>query len=94
MQDHDTTTDQTAPESMGRRAGELYFLAGGDYVHALTLAPEDDWHVSIEFGRPGTGAFLRYLTVQQAREMADALVSAADHYDAETARLAEFGGAA
>lgn len=74
------------------RRGLTRFVAGA-IVHATAL--DDQWQVGLSFGSPGdaAGEWKRYMTVAEARKLAAQLVEASDHYDAETARLAQ-GGAA
>lgn len=50
-----------------------------------------NWHVAIALGDSLTGLFEGFLTTAEARVFAAALIAAADHYDAETARLAQAG---
>lgn len=90
MQDIHDAAEITSPEAKGPRTGSQHYPIAGSQVGATALASEqaDGWHVSLEFGRPGTGGFLRYLSTSEARALAASLVSAADHYDAETVRLA------
>jgi len=89
MTAHDTAAP-VSPDAKGARTGTLHYPVSGSQVSATALPTEnaDGWHVCLEFGHPGTGGFLRYLSTSQARALAASLVSAADHYDAETARLA------
>lgn len=93
MQDqHDTTATAAIEDSVakGARTGAFHYPIAGSQVSATALNHEnaDGWHVCLELGRPGTGGFIRYLSTSDARALAAALVTAADHYDAETARLA------
>lgn len=54
-----------------------------------THVDDEGMAVKVNIGDPvHGGAFSRYTSVEEARAMAAALVAAADHYDAETARLA------
>lgn len=77
---------------MSVRENRTQFVAGA-LVSATSL--DDTWQVGLSFGCPGGdgGEWHRYMTTAQARELAAGLIAAADHYDAETARIAE-GGAA
>lgn len=62
--------------------------AAGYWTGATAL--DGDWQVRLGIGfSDGAGSLDRYMTAQQARELAAALTRAADHYDAETARLAQ-----
>ena len=93
MQDqHDTAAPAAIKHSgaKGARTGALHYPIVGTQVSATALDREnaDSWDVCLELGRPGTGGFIRYLSTSDARALAAALVTAADHYDAETARLA------
>lgn len=93
MQDtHDTAAPAAIEDSgaKGPRTGAHHYPIAGSQVSATALDHENagGWHVCLEFGRPGTGGFTRYLSTSQARALAASLVAAADHYDAETARLA------
>lgn len=90
MQDIHDVAEIASPETMGPRTGlQLYPIPGAHTsATALNSEPADGWHVCIEFGSPGSGGFTRYLSTSQARALAESLVRAADHHDAETARLA------
>lgn len=66
--------------------------AGTVSVHAIHL-DDPHWNVSLTLGQVSEeGRHLMtaytYLTTDEARDVAAALIKAADHYDAETARLA------
>lgn len=65
--------------------------AGTVSVHAIHL-DDPHWNVSLTLGQISEGRHLvtayTYLTTDEARDVAAALIKAADHYDAETARLA------
>ena len=67
---------------------------GAGTVSVWAIHPNDpNWNVSLtlgqfsEKGRHMVTAYT-YLTTDEARDVAAALIKAADHYDAETARLA------
>lgn len=62
--------------------------AGGFRIGATGLIPATGWHVSLEQGTPDTGAFPRYMTTFEARDLAAALIAQAEFYDAESRRLA------
>ena len=70
------------------RNGSMAFAANFR-IGSTALKPEGGWHVYVMSGTPDSGEFSRYLTAEQAREVAAKLIESADHYDAETARLAE-----
>lgn len=66
--------------------------AGAVSVYAIQL---DDPHCNVSLGLEHISGEVRhlvnaytYLTTDEARDVAAALIKAADHYDAETARLA------
>jgi hypothetical protein len=70
--------------------------AGGAGTVSVWAIHLDDphWNVSLTLGNPSAESkslvsAYTYLTSAEARELAVALTRAADHYDAETARLAE-----
>lgn len=89
----DTVTNIHAPapqadEAVQNRTSKLFrALAFTALVSATAL--DDEWEVRLSFGGPREGEFCRYITATEARELAAALTAAADHYDAETARLAQ-----
>lgn len=63
----------------------------GFHVTATQLAedvPGQGWAIKIESGTPQTGEYTQYMSADVARAFGAALIAAADHYDAETARLA------
>ena len=73
-------------EQAARKSSHDY--AAGYGVGATQL--DDNWQVRLSYMlSDGTGSFDRYITATQARELAAALIRAADHYDAETARLTQ-----
>lgn len=65
--------------------------AGTVSVWAIHL-DDPHWNVSLTLGQASdsrrTVTAYTYLTTDEARDVAAALIKAADHYDAETARLA------
>lgn len=66
--------------------------AGAVSVWAIHL-DDPHWNVSLTLGNPSAESrrlvtAYTYLTTGEARDVAAALIKAADHYDAETARLA------
>lgn len=63
-----------------RRASAIHHLAKLD-VHATHLEPES---MAVYIGGRGDAFFL---APQQARALANALITAANHYDAETRRI-------
>ncbi len=81
------TPDQASPEASDRQS-KYQHPAIQCCVGATALLAELGWHVSLEIGAPDTGQTVRYMTVSQARALAASLIAAADHHDAETARLA------
>jgi len=72
---------------MSQRTGSATTLINGPEVmiHASTV---ETFGVALCIGRYGTGCTELWLSTDKAREIAAALTKAADHYDAETARLA------
>lgn len=70
------------------RANEIFDVSKTVTVSATAL--DTDWQVRLTIGRQETGGeFISYLTTTDARKIAAALTKAADHYDAESARLAQ-----
>lgn len=68
------------------------FPTGGD-CWVASMQFDNECQVSLSFGRlDGFGQWERWMSVSYARDIAAALIAAADHYDEETERLA--GGAA
>lgn len=69
-------------------------IAGGAGTVSVWAIHLDDphWNVSLTLGQASdsrrTVTAYTYLTTDEARDVAAALIKAADHYDAETARLA------
>lgn len=81
----------TETETSVRTHGKIISVGSWDdaiRVCATQLSDVDD-AVSIQIGRLNRGEFCLWLSVSKARGLADALIAASDHYDAETARLAE-----
>lgn len=73
--------------------GRAQLLAGeaGAVTVWATHLDRDDWQVSVDLRANSSCGLVysnTYVTAAQARELAAALIRAADHYDAETARLA------
>lgn len=58
-----------------------------------TSLDDDAWQVGLDLTSGDSLVITRYMTAADARLLASALVAAADHYDAETARLAAKAGA-
>lgn len=59
-------------------------------AYAASLS-RPDRAICLGSGDLTSGEFQRYMSVEGARELAAALIAAADHYEAETARLAQAG---
>lgn len=59
-----------------------------------THLPEPAWAVAMAYLLPVAGSINHYLTPAEARQVAAALIVAADHYDAETERLQAAGARA
>ena len=71
---------------MSGRENSCGRFVDGIYVSATAL--ESNWQVGIDFGKESL-CISRYVSASDARLIAAALIAAADHYDAETLRLAE-----
>lgn len=85
-----------AEQATSVRRYEVFFaLSHSASVHAglSGLQQHPDRAITLLSGESCAGEFMRRMSVAGARELAAALIAAADHYDAETARLAQVGGA-
>lgn len=68
---------------------ELWVDCQKEATVSATALVSDGWQVSLCLGMAdGSGQYMRVMSAVDARELAAALIQCADHYDAETARLA------
>lgn len=69
-----------------RRLGPIQVVAGFS-VNASSIPDDESYAVWLSCGDLKVASITRVMTPADARALGSALIAAADHYDAETARL-------